>query len=152
MGPQPLQFEGEEHFAVPAEKLYERLTDVGLLAQCIPDAESAEAIDDRNLRAVVRPGVSFLRGTLKLHVAVDPVDPPRRAEMRVDAQGIGATISMTSRMEIEPHEGGSRLRWQASVEKMSGLVATVSRPLIQAAAQRVIQGMWDGIRQQVEAR
>jgi len=145
-----LDLAGEEHFAVSPDRLYERLTNIDLVAANIPDLESSERVDDRRLHCVVRPGVSFLRGTLKLDIEIDPLEPPRQAQMRVEAQGIGAKMQIVSNMQVEPADGGATLHWQAQLAKASGLVATVSPALIQAAAQRVLEGAWSDIREELE--
>ena len=150
MAKRVLELGGDELFATPPEALYRRLTDLDMLATSIPDLQSSQRVDDRTLRCVVRPGVSFLRGTLKMEITITPTDPPRRAEMCVSARGIGAVMQIVSRMDLEPQDEGTRLVWTARLEKATGLVATVSPTLIQAAAQQVLRNSWSSIRQQLE--
>ncbi len=84
---------------------------------------SSERADDKTLRCVVRPGFSFLRGTMKLAITLDESKPPESAAMRVAAQGIGVSLEIVSSLRITPEGSGSRLTWQARVEKLKGLVA-----------------------------
>jgi carbon monoxide dehydrogenase subunit G len=147
-----LEFQGEELFACSPEKLFAALTDTEVLAATIPDLESSEKTGPHGMKCVVRPGFSFLRGTMKMDVAIKDLVPPKSAAMQVQAKGIGATLDIVSTMEIEPVDGGkAKLLWKARVEKLSGLVATVSRPLIQGAAGQVAKATWEKVRKRVEA-
>jgi carbon monoxide dehydrogenase subunit G len=140
--PTPLAFGGSESFSVPPERLFAALTDLDELAATIPDVVSSERIDERMLNCVVRPGFSFLRGTMRLAITVVDLQPPQSARMSIAADGIGTHITVESQLHIEPADAGSKLDWTASVVELKGLVATVSRPLISAAAERTIQNAW----------
>jgi carbon monoxide dehydrogenase subunit G len=147
-----LEFQGEETFACPPDKLFAALTDPEILAATIPDLESFERVGPLGLKCVVRPGFSFLRGTMKMDIEIKDLVPPQSAAMQVLAKGIGATLEIVSTMQVDPIDGGkSKLLWKASVVKLSGLVATVSRPLIQGAAGQVAKSTWEKVRKRVEA-
>ncbi len=144
------QFGGEERFGAPIERVFAVVADLDRMAQNIPDATSIERVDASTLRCVVRPGFSFLRGTLKLSITIDELEPPRRAAMRIDAKGIGVAMRVVSRIELAPDGDGSRLTWDARIDEMSGLVATVSPALVKAAADQVIRHSWEQVRRQLE--
>jgi 2-furoyl-CoA dehydrogenase large subunit len=150
MATAPLTFGGEETFSVPPERLFAALTDLDQLLKTIPDLVSSEKIDDRTLHCVVRPGFSFLRGTLRLAITIVDRDAPKSASMRISADGIAAHISIESRLQIDPIEGGSRLAWTAAVVELKGLVATISRGLISAAAERTIKSAWARVHAEVD--
>jgi carbon monoxide dehydrogenase subunit G len=135
-----------ETFSAPPEQVFAALTNLDRLPRIIPELESVEKIDDRTLKCVVRPGFSFLRGTLRMTITIVDIDPPHRAAMQVSAAGIGAQIEVASSLEISPANSGSVLTWSASVTELKGLVATISRPLIAAAADQVIRKSWQRLR------
>jgi carbon monoxide dehydrogenase subunit G len=137
-----LTFGGDETFSVPPERLFAALTELDQLTKTIPDLVSSETIDDQTLHCVVRPGFSFLRGTLRLAITIVDLDPPQSASMRIAADGIGAHINIESQLQIDPTEGGCKLTWTAAVIELKGLVATISRGLISAAAERTIRNAW----------
>ena len=143
------EFGGHEEFKVTPERLYALLTDFDALAGAIPDLVSAEKIDERNLKCVVRPGFSFLRGTMKLHLVVEDLDPPCSATMSVSAQGIGVAMRVLSHLVIRPASAGSTLDWSATISERKGLIAAVSPGLIKAAADQVIRHSWDAVRRQL---
>jgi carbon monoxide dehydrogenase subunit G len=144
-----IEFGGEERFDAPPEKLYGLLTDLEAMAGTIPDLVSSEKIDERTLKCVVRLGFSFLRGTMKLTIAVDPANPPHDATMRVAAQGIGVGMNVVSQLKISAEAAGSRLDWSATVEELKGLIAAVSPALIRAAADQVFRHSWTAVRKKL---
>jgi carbon monoxide dehydrogenase subunit G len=137
-----LTFGGNETFSAPPEQVFAALTDLDRLPSLIPDLVSAEKVDDRTLNCVVRPGFSFLRGTLRMTIEIVDRVSPKSASMKVSASGMGAQIEIASSLEIAPKDSGSALTWSATVTELKGLVATISRPLISAAADQVIRKAW----------
>lgn len=141
-----LDFGGEEQFNTAPETLYAALTDLDVLAANLPDLESAKRAGPHTLECVVKPGFSFLRGTLRSTMKIDPYDPPRQARMEVFAKGIGVTMRIESEFAVEPSGGGSKLTWQARLAEATGLVATVSPALVKAAAEQIVRRSWSQIR------
>lgn len=140
------EFGGQEQFRASPEALFGLLTNLDAMAATIPDLVSAEKVDDRTLKCVVRPGFSFLRGTMKLNLSLGETVAPERATMHVDAQGIGVGMKVVSQLAIAPRDGGSQLDWSASIVERKGLIAAVSPSLIKAAADQVIRHAWQQVR------
>jgi carbon monoxide dehydrogenase subunit G len=143
-------FGGEERFTADAPTVYAALTDLDTLAASIPDLVSTERVDDRTLKAVVRPGFSFLRGTLRLTLELERDDGKRGAVVRTAAEGIGVGMKVEATMSVEPDGTGSKVRWQARVPELRGLVTAVGPSLIKAAADRTVRDAWDRFRQRVQ--
>jgi carbon monoxide dehydrogenase subunit G len=139
-------FGGEERFLAAPEKLYALLTDLDAMTGTIPDLVSAEKVDDTTMKCVVRPGFSFLRGTMKLAITLADRRPHSSATMNVAAQGIGVGMNVVSHLQISPDGSGSLLKWTAKVEQLKGLIAAVSPTLIKAAADQVIRHSWAAVR------
>lgn len=137
-----LEFGGTENFPASPVRVFGVLTDLDAMADMIPDLQSCQRSGPQAIDCVVRPGFSFLRGTLKLHIDVGGLEPPKRATMHVAAQGIGVSMKIESQLEIEPIPTGSQLTWTARIVEQKGLVATLSPALVRAAADQVIRHAW----------
>jgi carbon monoxide dehydrogenase subunit G len=148
----PLAFGGEERFDAPPEKVFALLTDLDAVAGTIPDLVSSERVNARTLKCVVRPGFSFLRGTMKLSIGLGDTTPPSAAMMTVTAQGIGVGMDVVSQLKIAADGAGSLLTWTANVENLKGLIAAVSPALIKAAADQVIRHAWSEVRKALADR
>lgn len=146
------QFGGHEVFAAEPARVYTVLTDLDTLAASIPDLVSAERIDSTSMRCVVRPGFAFLRGEMKLLIALADLNPPESATMTISAQGIGVGLKVESRLQIVAEGQGSKLTWQASVTELKGLIATVSPGLVKAAANSIIRDAWKKAHERLDAQ
>ena len=109
-------------------------------------------VDERTVDCVVRPGFSFLRGTLKLRIAFTEFEPTTKAAMLINAQGIGLTMAAVTKMQLAPTGEGTKLAWQAEVTELKGLVATVSGGLIKAAAEQLIRHGWGEMHKRLGAK
>ncbi len=144
-----LEFGGVEQFAAPPARLYGLLTDLNQMAGSIPDLVSAEQVDPTTMKCVVRPGFSFLRGTMRLTITLGECHPVSDAAMRVAAQGIGLGMEIASALHVVPEGAGSRLEWSAQVVELKGLISAVSPALIRGAADQVIRHAWASLRRQL---
>lgn len=144
-----LELQGEERFDQNAERVFALVTDLGLLAQHIPDLVSYELVDVDRLRCVVRPGFSFLRMTMKTEIRLTRDATTKTAVLLVRSQGIGASMEVESRLQVASADSGAVLVWSAQVVKTTGLVSTVSPDLVRAAAEQVIRGGWQRIRERL---
>jgi hypothetical protein len=150
MATAPLTFGGEETLAAPPERVFNLLTDLDQVAATIPDLVSSEKVDDRTLECVVRPGFSFLRGTLRVTVVLGQIQRPAHAAMHVSAKGIGTQIGIESRIQLADDPAGTKLTWTAEIVELKGLAATIGRSLISAAADQVIRRAWQRVREQLD--
>jgi carbon monoxide dehydrogenase subunit G len=143
---------GKERFNAPPAKLYAELTNLDALAANIPDLQSSQKVDDRTLQCVVKPGFSFIRGTMKTRIHLAETTPDQRVVMKVSASGIGMGMEIESRLNILPEDGGaaSTLDWEAAVVGRSGLLSLVGPSLIQGAAEKTIRDGWEKLRARVE--
>lgn len=143
-------FGGTESFKAGPDAVYAALTDLDALAETIPDKVSAERVDGRTVKAVVRPGFSFLRGTMRLTVELDKTDASREAVMRTSAEGIGVGMKVEAKMKVEAEGSGSKVAWTAQVTEMRGLIAAVGPTLIKAAADKTVRDGWERLRRRVD--
>ena len=144
----PAQFGGEEHFRASPDRVYGLLTNLEAMTATIPDLVSRRSrIDEHTVRCVVRPGLSFLRGTLKLAISLADLQPSERAAMNVSAQGIGVLDGgIAPRICTSKPKAllVSKLTWQARFEEIRQLAwpPHLSPGLLKAAADQVVRHAW----------
>jgi carbon monoxide dehydrogenase subunit G len=144
---------GEETFNASPQKLFAALTSLDELSRNIPDLQTATKVDDRTLQCTVRPGFSFVRGTLKSTIRVVEATPNEAVKIGLSASGIGMGMEIEARLQIQPLEGGgkSKLVYEAQVMQRSGLVSAVPAGVITGAAEKTIKDGWERVRRHVEA-
>ena len=145
-----LQLKGEEKFDQPPDTLWQSLANPDFLCQCFPGVDRVVRSDERSAAVVVRPGFSFIRGTLDVTFEFAETDPPRAARVRIQIRGIGSSAELETRLELAPADGGTRVTWVADAIQIGGLLKAVSQGLLQAAAQKVAADTWATFRQRLQ--
>jgi carbon monoxide dehydrogenase subunit G len=137
-----LRFEGDKDFALPPAELWAKLTDARFLVQCIPGVESVTRAESDAAEWTLRPGVSFVRGTLDVSLRVAEAVPNTSARLLVHSKGIGSTSDVEATLAFTAQGTGTRVHWAVEVTSLGGLLKAVPQGLIKAAAQKVIADVW----------
>ena len=138
------RFEGDREFALSPAETHARLTDVSFLVGCIPDVESVRATEADRAELVLRPGFSFVRGTLAVTLRlVERIAPDARFVLV--SKGIGSSSEVQATLAVAENGAGSRVHWVAEVTSLGGLLKMVPAGLIRGAAEKVINDAWDRI-------
>ena len=139
-----ISFDGSESFPLPVADVLAKLGDAGFLAGCLPDTEvvraSADAAEWKS-----RPKLSFLSGAIDTAAKVtERTATTLKYALTTKALGSGSTVEAT--MMFEPVEGGTLVRWSATITSFSGLLKLAPKGLIQATATKVIADVWLAVR------
>jgi carbon monoxide dehydrogenase subunit G len=140
-----LHFEGTKDLALSPETLCQKLRDAAFLVECIPGVESIKQAGPDDVCCVIRPGFSFVRGTLEVNIHVAEATEPAIVRLAIASKGIGSSSQVDARMNIAAHGSGCRVNWAADVTELGGLLKAVPQGLLKASAQRVIGDVWNGI-------
>src|SRR5262249_18721616 len=133
---------GDREIAKTPAEVWPRLSDARFLVKCIPDAEITGEPTPSKATCKVRPGLSFVRGTLVVTLQVEEAVDPSSVRLSLDSKGIGASSMVEANWAITGHEWGSRVHWTADVKSLGGLLKLVPQGLIRGAAQSVIHDVW----------
>ncbi len=147
-----LHFEGDRDFALAPGDVTIQLSDVRFLTQCIPGLESVAQAEPGRVVCRLRPGFSFVRGTLDVTLTVVEVVPGASVRYHVHGKGIGSSNTVVAHLHVVPHEAGSRVHWSADITEVGGLLKAVPQGLIQGAAQKVIGDIWTNIASSLASR
>jgi carbon monoxide dehydrogenase subunit G len=139
-----LHLQGTQDFSRPPAEVWAKVSDARMLAPCIPGVETVREADADHAVCVIRPGFSFVRGTLELTLRVLERVPDRLVRLQITSKGIGSTSEVSAVLNLEPSEGDTRVRWTADVT-LGGLLRAVPSGLIQAASQKVIGDAWAAV-------
>jgi carbon monoxide dehydrogenase subunit G len=140
-----LHFEGTRDFAQPPPEVWAKLTDARFLAQCLPGVETVKQADADVADCVLRPGFSFVRGTLELNLRVTERVKDTSARIQTHAKGIGSTSDVEATLRLAPQGDGTRLEWAADITELGGLLKAVPQGLVRASAQKVIADAWAAV-------
>jgi len=141
-------FVGETTLPYPTETVRDALVNLEQVAARMPDVTKVDRVDDRTLKLVVKPGFSFIRGTLRVTMTIDETEPGTRLVQTAKSEGIGMSMTIESTITLEPAADGAETKasWDAKVVERKGLVSAVGPSLIQAAANKVLEDGWNAVR------
>jgi carbon monoxide dehydrogenase subunit G len=140
-----IQFRGEKMFSAPVADVAAKLSDVGWLVGCLPDAQVGSATPDRAAWKL-KPKLSFLSGSLDTTMEATARDPGKSVTYRVLTRAIGATSTVTTTLEFRPADGGgTAVLWGAELVEVTGLLKMVPKGLLQSTAQKVIDDVWAAV-------
>jgi carbon monoxide dehydrogenase subunit G len=149
-----LHLDGQELFVQSRENLWKHLTDLAFLPRCMPDLERVVASDAGRLVVRVRPGFSFVRGTLEITIELIEAQNPDSVRMRIRSKGVGSGVNLEMRFALSDAAaaaaGQTCVAWSADVLELSGLLKPVSRSLISAGARKVIADACARLRTEIE--
>jgi carbon monoxide dehydrogenase subunit G len=146
-----LHFQGTLTIKAPQDKVWTFLLDPRAVSRCLPDVQSLEVAGDGAFRAVVRVGISLIRGNFTFDVAMEELDAPRHARVRGRGSGLGSAVDVDSRLDLTDGDGETtRLDWQADVV-VSGTIAGVGARLLSSTVEKKAGELFECLRTQVEA-
>ena len=145
-----IELSGMERFTQPAAEVWRRLSDLSFLAGAIPGLSSLSRTSEDHVTCRVKPGLSFLTGSLSTTIDVRERSEPRLV-LGIRSKGIGSMTAVTTTFEVAEAQGGTGVTWTATVDELGGLLKPVGAGLIEASAGKVIASAWEGFRAQLDA-
>ena len=144
-----LRFEGDQDLTPAPPELWAKLSDARFLVRCVPGIETVTLLESNHASFILKPGLSFARGTLEVNMQVADAVPGQSARYLLHSKGIGSTSDVEASLVIQPQEAGSRVHWIAEIRQLGGLLKAVPGGLIQAAAKKVVSDAWAAVEQQL---
>jgi carbon monoxide dehydrogenase subunit G len=130
--------------------VWQSLVRPAFLCQCFPGVDRVLRTDDRSAAVIVRPGFSFVRGTLEVSFEFAETDPPRSTRVIIQIKSIGSSAELESRLNLTASDLGTQVTWNVNALQIGGLLKAVSQGLMQAAAQKVAADTWAEVRKRLE--
>ena len=141
-----LHFEGDTDFPQPPTVVWSKLSDMHFVADCIPDVEKTTFTEPDTATVTIRPGFSFVRGTLEVEIKLAEREDNKWMRVLGHGKGIGSSNDVEIRFDLAPQGEGTRVHWKAEVTNLGGLLKMMPKGLLQAAAQQVIGDVWATVR------
>lgn len=146
-----LHFEGTLTIKAPRENVWQFLVDPRAVSRCLPDVQSLEVLEAGKFKAVVRVGVSFIRGNFAFDVAMADLVAPEHARITGRGGGLGSAVDVESTVDLtEGADGTTELRWTADVV-VSGTIASVGARLLSSTVEKKTGELFECIKTQLEA-
>ncbi len=140
-----MEFEGEFTVKAPLEKVWNALMDPHELKDCMPDLQLLEVHDQDHYRAIVKVGVSFIKGKFDFEVTVFDRKEPTYAGLKAHGKGRGSAVDVESYVELSEVPDGTQMKWHADAAVV-GTIASVGSRLLKSTAEKKINEFFDCVR------
>ena len=141
-----LHFEGDTDLAPGPAEVSAKLSDARFLVECVPGVEKVTLAEADRAVCTLRPGFSFVRGTLDVTLSVVERSAAEYTRLTIHSKGVGTTSDLEVVLRYAPQEAGTRVHWSADVTQLGGLLKAVPQGLIKGAAQKVVAEAWTNVR------
>lgn len=145
-----MEFQGTFAVEAPVEKVWDTFIEPKGLAPCMPELQLLEVYDPAHYRAVVKVGVSFIKGTFDFDVQIVEQDRPTRARVKAHGRGRGSAVDVDSTIVLIKTARGSEMRWNAEA-RLVGKLATVGSRMIASTAEKKVSEFFECVRGLFEA-
>jgi uncharacterized protein len=146
-----MHFEGTFEVKAQKEKVYSIIMDPNQISKCMPDLQKLDVKSQDDFTAVVRAGVSFIKGDFSLHFTTVEKTPPTHAKLLGHGTGIGSTVDMDMLIDLsDAASGGTSMKWSADA-RIGGRIASVGQRLLNGQAEKIIKQLFDCLKTTLEA-
>ena len=143
-----MHFEGVFETDSPGAEVYALVTDPRQVAGCMPELQKLEVRSADEFDAVVKVGVSFIRGDLSLHCKTAEKVPQTGVKMIIHGSGLGSGVDMEVSVKIT-EAGKASMRWEADAT-VSGKIASLGQRLMESQAEKIIKQFFECFRKKLE--
>ncbi len=145
-----MHFEGTIEVAAPRKRVFAAVTDPNRVARCIPDLKKLEVRSADEFDAVVKVGVSFVRGDFALVFRTVEKQAPSRVKLTAHGTGLGSAVDVSMETYLaDTPSGGTSMKWSAEAQ-VSGKIASLGQRLVQSQAEKIIRQLFDCLRGKLE--
>lgn len=141
-----MKVSGSYTFDLPAQKVWDALTNPSVLASCIPGCSGLEAVGENRYQASLAVGVGPVRGNYNARVSILDMVPPE--SYRLVVEGNGPTGFASGEATIKLVDQGDRTTVEVDSDaQVGGTVARVGQRLMGSVAKMMMDQLFTCLRE-----
>jgi uncharacterized protein len=146
-----IHLEGSHELEADRETAYQRLTNLSVMANAIPDSEDIKVVDVDTAETTVKLRIALVSTRLKMKVKILEKRPPSHAELSAEGSGSGSHLKLHSIFDLEKVPGGSgtKMTWAADSE-ITGIMAGIGSVMLKGFAEKKVAEIFEAIGLAVE--
>lgn len=137
-----IKFGGDFVVREKPEDVYDFLVDPHRFCPLLPDYQSMEIQDAKNFLVKLSVGISHIRGTAALKLALVESNRPKRALYEGKGDVPGGSAILRAGFDLEPVPGGTKVVWSGQ-SNIVGRIASLAGGMLEPLAKKNIQKMID---------
>jgi len=143
----------EGRFSVKAaqDEAYEFLTDPRKVGRYMPDVQEVEIEDSDHFTVKAKVGVSHIKGTMVMKLAIQDRQPPISTTVVGKGSGLASVVDMVTSFTLTPSEHGETVvNWRGDMTISGKLAAFGPQGLLDRMARKNVETFIDGIKRGLE--
>jgi len=140
-------------FTVKADRTeaYQFLVDPERITRYLPDVEEVEIEDENNFTVTAKVGISYIRGSMVMKLALTEKNEPVSAKVTGQGTGMASVVDMTTTFGLEEAgEGLTTINWSGDVKVGGKLAAFGAGGLMERVAKKNLEKFVSGIQKGIE--
>jgi carbon monoxide dehydrogenase subunit G len=121
------------------------------IAPCFPELESLETVSPDAFRAKVRVGISVVRGTMDFEFKIADKVPLFSAKLIGSGRGVGSTVEVQTKFNIDEIGSGTKLTWIADVT-FGGVMAGLGAKLLNSTSEKMVTQVLENLKNKLIER
>jgi carbon monoxide dehydrogenase subunit G len=139
-----IEFGGDFLVSRKPEEVYDFLVDPNRFCPLLPDYQSMKREDDTHFTVSLRVGISHIRGTAAMKLALAEAERPRHAAYEGKGDVPGGTATLTAVFDLERADAGTRVIWKGQAQ-IAGRLPSLAGGLLEPLAKKNVQRLIDGL-------
>lgn len=139
-----MKIEGTHTIQAPPERVYEVLTDSGVLSRCLPGAEKLELVGENTYDLAISAGVGAIKGKYSGTVRLKDLKPPTHYRMVVDVKGKTGFVKGEGVVDLKAEGEGTLVAYSGTVQ-LGGPVAAVGQRLHKSTAKMMTRQVFGAL-------
>jgi len=142
-----VKLEGQFSVTAVREVVYEFLTDPHRVSRHMPDVQEVDVEDSDHFTVKARVGVSHIKGTMVMKLAIKDRQPPISTTVVGKGSGLASVVDMVTSFTLASADNGDTIvNWQGDVTIAGKLAAFGPQGLLDRMAKKNVETFIEGIK------
>lgn len=146
-----MEFHSTYEIEAAPEEVFDAMTNVDLVAGCVPGCDGMEPLGDDRYQATMVLGVAAIKGRFRGVVALCDQNRPESFRLEVEGKGSAGFAKGEARIGISGTDAGCSVSVQAKA-RVGGPVARVGQRLLAGTTKMIADKFFGCMRNMIEAR
>lgn len=133
-----MKFEGSKQVDTGTENVWKFITTPENMAQCMPDVQSYNVVDDKTINAKLKVGIGFIKEIFDSVISFSVVEEGKKLLITVNSKGKSNTATIKIDASLEGNEQNTTLKWNVDA-MMAGKLASIGQRYIQKVSDKIIE-------------
>lgn len=147
-----MKIEGTQLLPGTREQVWELFNDPERLAKLLPGCERLELDGKNRYKVTIRFALAAFSGAYSGSVELSEQKPPKSMRMRLEGKGAPGFMKGEGKLELVEAKGGQTEVRYAGEAQVGGLIAAVGQRIIEAAAKKILQQLFQSASAQLQNR